>query len=76
VTTTPPTANEAASAHLSRIAAATKRVRDVEDDLDVLAKQTRGKRSEHTAATKQLRELVDQAAGIQALALPFAERPS
>lgn len=71
-----PTANEAASAHLSRIAAATKRVADAEDALDALAKQTRGKRSEHTAATKQLRELVDQAAGIQALALPFAERSS
>lgn len=63
--------NHAAAAHLSRIAGAQREIATIEAALDELAQQTRAKKQQHAKAVARLRELVDEAAGIRAMALPL-----
>jgi hypothetical protein len=62
-----------ALAHLGRIAATQKRIKDAEAELDVLTRARVAKHREMLGYVKELRDLVDQAAGLQAMALPFGD---
>jgi deoxyribose-phosphate aldolase len=60
-----------AERHLAKIAATQRQITDTELEIDIIHRQKALKQREMLGYVKELRDLVEQAAGLQALALPF-----